>query len=515
VTFAGRLARKRPTEIALRDDDESLTWAEVDRRLRPAVNALARAELGPLRRVAVIASNSAQTLLAHVSCILGGASAVAVNSHLTATETAHILEDSQAEVILCDQQTVHVAAEAARLAGIRTVVAWGGDADHPAGVRPWSDWCDGMDEPPTDMPPRRTLVYTSGTTGRPKGVELPFTSWVGGDNIAEHLDGLGRNHMVQFGRHLVVGPLYHSGPLTGTRLFAGGTPVTVTGKFRAESVLTALERDRIGSTIMVPTHFQRLLALPDERRAAADLASLRHVLQVGAKCPLPVKRAVIEWFGDIVWESYGASEVGTTCMISATEWLERPGSVGRAVPPFEAFVAGTDGRPAPPGTEGPLWFLDTSGHGINYTDGTRSGERFTLGETGHMDADGYVWITDRLSDTVVSGGVNIYPAEVEQVLADHPAVADVACFGVPDEEMGESLAALIVPADPSDPLSMAEIERHARTRLAGYKIPRKMYLTDSLPRTAVGKLDKRAMRRLSAGEASDVTELGARQRVPS
>lgn len=516
MTFAARLAHERPDEVALRDDAEELTWAQADQRLRPAVNALAGADLGPLRRVAIVATNSAQTLLAYVSCTLGGASAVAVNSHLTAPETAYILEDSQAQLVFCDRQTAGVAAEAARLAGVATVVAWGeDDVPLPSGVTAWSDWCHDMSEPPTDLLPRRTLVYTSGTTGRPKGVELPFTSWVGGENIDDHLAALSQNRMVTFGRHLVVGPMYHSGPLTGTRLFAGGTPVTVTGKFRAETVLESIQRDAIGSTIMVPTHFQRLLALPAEQRAATDISSLRYVLQVGAKCPEPVKRAMIDWFGDIVWESYGASEVGTTCMISAAEWLERPGSVGRAVPPFEAFIADADGQPASPGTEGPLWFRDTSGHGISYITGMRSGDEFTLGEIGRMDADGYVWITDRLSDMVVSGGVNIYPAEIEQALAEHPAIDDVACFGVPDAEMGESLAALIVPTDPAAPPSLLEIEDYARARLAGYKIPRQIYLIDSLPRTAVGKLDKKAMRRIPGGDNPGAVRLSSRQSVGS
>jgi long-chain acyl-CoA synthetase len=254
---------------------------------------------------------------------------------------------------------------------------------------------------------------------------------------------------------------------------------------------------------MVPTHFQRLLALPEELRAAADISSLHYVLQVGAKCPAPVKRAMIDWFGPIVWESYGASEVGTTCMISAAEWLERPGSVGRAVQPFEAFIRGDDGTPAPPGTEGPLWFRDTSGHGITYITGARSGTEFTLGEIGRMDDEGYVWITDRQSDMVVSGGVNIYPAEVESALIQNPAVGDVACFGLPHEEMGETLVALVVAADPEHPPTRAEIEQHGRTLLAGYKIPKRMYLVDA----AVGKLDKRAMKTMSADYTATITSL--------
>ncbi|MCR5980562.1 AMP-binding protein [Gordonia jinghuaiqii] len=498
MTFAAQIAAQRPAEVALRDADEELSWQQVDDRLRPTVNALLAQDLGPLRRVAILASNSAATLLGYVAATLSGSSAVAVNSHLTAPETAYILEDSEARLVLCDTTTVQVAAEAAQLAGVATVVAWDApgtaDAQLPDGVVRLADWCADDSEPRTDVEPMRTLVYTSGTTGRPKGVELPFTSWAGGADITEHLAGLAANRMVAFGRHLAVGPLYHSGPLTSTRLFAGGVPVTVLGKFDAEATLTAIERDRIGSSIMVPTHFQRLLALPAERRARADVSSLRYVLQVGAKCPSPVKRAMIDWLGTIVWESYGASEVGTTCMISAQEWLDRPGSVGRAVPPFEAYIADADGNPAPAGTEGPLWFRDTSGHGINYTSGVRTGSEFTLGEIGRMDDDGYVWITDRLSDMVVSGGVNIYPAEVEQALSSLPEVADVACFGIPDEAMGERLVALVVPVDSENPPTPTDIVAHSRTLLAGYKIPKEIHLTDSLPRTAVGKLDKKTMR---------------------
>lgn len=507
MTFAAELADARPDEIAIRDAaTHTFTWQQVDAWLRPTVNALQAQDLGPAGRVAVLAGNSAETLLGYVACTLAGASAVAVNSHLTVPETTYILEDSGARAVLCDTRTAPVAAEAARAAGITTVVAWG-EGSLPTGATAWRDWAVDTGEPRTDIAPRRTLVYTSGTTGRPKGVELPYTSWVGGDTIDTHLQRLTQNRMIPFGRHLVVGPMYHSGPLTSTRLLAGGAPVTVLGKFDAQTLLQVIERDRIGSSIMVPTHFQRLLALPAEVRSAADLSSLQYVLQVGAKCPTPVKRAVIDWFGPIVWESYGASEVGTTCMISATEWLDRPGSVGRTVPPFEAFIRGDDGTPAPPGTEGPLWFRDTSGHGITYITGANSGAEFTLGEVGRMDAEGYVWITDRQSDMVVSGGVNIYPAEVEGALMQNPDVGDVACFGLPHDEMGEMLVALVVPADPDHPPTRAAIENHARSSLAGYKIPKRMYLVDALPRTAVGKLDKRAMKTMPADDTAAVTPL--------
>jgi long-chain acyl-CoA synthetase len=501
VTFAATIAQSRPTEIALRDRIETLTWAEADSRLRRAATALQKLELGEDKRVAVLAGNSANTLLAYVACTLAGVSAIATNSHLTSSETAYILSDSGAKAVLCDSSTAAVAAEAAELAGVSLVVAWGND-DLPSGVTAWSHWCQDDSEPDTDVPPQRTLVYTSGTTGRPKGVQLPLTSWVGGTDIAAHLAGLAQNRMTDYGPHMVVGPMYHSGPLTGTRLFAGGVPVTVLGRFDAAELLLAIERDRIGSSIMVPTHFQRLLALPEDVRQATDTSSLRYVLQVGAKCPDHVKREMIDWLGPIVWESYGASEVGTTCMISSAEWLQRPGSVGRSIPPFEAIVKREDGQPAPPNVEGPLWFRDTSGQGINYITGASSGAQFTLGEIGRMDEDGYVWITDRLSDMVVSGGVNIYPAEVEQVLMTHPAIADIACFGAPHDEMGEMLVAMIVPQDVNQPPAQHELTSFARELLAGYKIPKEFIYTDSIPQTQVGKVDKRAVRHMYQAETS-------------
>lgn len=495
MTFAARLALSRPDETALRDAHQSLTWSEADDRLRAAVNALSGLSYGPQRRVAVLAANSADTLLAYAACTLAGLSAVAVNSHLKVDETAFILADSQADAVLCDITTASVGAAAAHQAGITGVVAWG-DGALPDGVGSWSQFCGlaGDSEPSTDVLPRRTLVYTSGTTGRPKGVELPHTSWVGGADISEHVQRLAENKLVSHGRHLVVGPMYHSGPLASTRLFLGGAPVTVLGKFDADALLEAIQRDRIASSIMVPTHFQRLLALPRPMREAFDHSSLRFVLQVGARCPEGVKRAMIDWWGPLVWESYGASEVGTTCMISADEWLTHLGSVGRSVPPFEAFIRTDEGLMAAPGVEGELWFRDSTGHGIEYISGVGSAGEFTLGEIGRMDEDGYVWVTDRASDMVVSGGVNIYPAEVEQALHRHDQVAEVACYGAPDPDLGERLVALVVPADPEDPPSPEELTRYCRDNLAGYKCPKVFDVVETLPRTPVGKLDKRYMR---------------------
>lgn len=485
MTFAA----DRGDTPALRGPDLDLTWNQVDAWLRPVVNAMLRLDLGAERRLAIVAQNSAATLLTYVAATLSGSSAVAANFHLEPDELAFVLRDSRARAVFTDAATLPRATEAARLAGIDVVVpdslSWAGSDNS---------------EPPTSHAPRPTLVYTSGTTGRPKGVLLPPTSWVGGDDVAEHLRRLCTHSMIAHGRHLVVGPMYHSGPLTGTRLFIGGAPVTVLGRFDPLRWLETVDRDRIGSTIMVPTHFQRLLAVDARVRKQYDQSSLRYVLQVGAKCPVDVKREMISWLGQVLWESYGASEVGTTCLIGSAEWQTHPGSVGRAIPPFEAFVLDEDGKRVAPGTEGRLYFKDTSGHGISYLNNAGSPDphagpgEFTLGEIGVMDADGFVWITDRAADMVVSGGVNIYPAESEAVLATHPSVAEVACVGIPHPDLGEQVLALVVPADPASPPAAEELLAYCRDRLTLYKCPRRVEFIDGLARNGIGKLDKRAMR---------------------
>jgi long-chain acyl-CoA synthetase len=232
-----------------------------------------------------------------------------------------------------------------------------------------------------------------------------------------------------------------------------------------------------------------------------DVSSMRYVAHTGASCPVEVKRAMIEWWGPIFVDAYGASEVGTTCSITSQEWLEHPGSVGRSLPPFEALVMDDDGHELPPNTEGRLYFRDTTGRGIVYpNDPAKTAAAhiapgvFTLGEIGYMDADGYVFITDRFSDMVVSGGANIYPAEAEQVLIHHPAVADVACIGVPNREMGEELKALVIAADPANPPDPAELIAWCRERLSHYKCPRTIDLVDDLGRSTMGKINKKRLR---------------------
>ena len=225
------------------------------------------------------------------------------------------------------------------------------------------------------------------------------------------------------------------------------------------------------------------------------------MFHTGAACPVDVKQAMLDWWGPVIWEAYGASEVGTTCSIGPEDWLAHPGSVGKANPPFEVLVVDDDGNPLPPGTEGRLYFQDTTGRGVIYhNDPEKSAAAhlrpgvFTLGEIGYADENGFVFITDRFSDMVVSGGVNIYPAESENELINHPGIADVACIGVPHVEMGEELKALVIPANPAAPPDPAEIIAWVRERISTYKCPRSVEFVDDLGRNTMGKINKRKLR---------------------
>jgi acyl-CoA synthetase (AMP-forming)/AMP-acid ligase II len=503
--FSTRLAAERPDENALVDRDRTFGWAEVDSVLNRVANRILAAGLGDRHRVAVFAENSAETALAHLGSLLGGASTVPVNFHLTAAEAAYILADSGTKVLFVGPETAATGLAAAREAGVDTVVAWTAGDDSaalPEGVTPFHEWLAAADDadPPSDVKPRPNLLYTSGTTGRPKGTELPPTMFAGGDTMAEHLAALRQARFVGYGPHLVVGPMYHTGPLSGMRILVAGTPSVILGRFDAEATLAAIDGHRTRSAVMVPTHFVRLLALPQEVRDRYDVSSMEYVAHTGAKCPDAVKRAMIDWWGPVFVEAYGATEVGTTCSIDSHEWLAHPGSVGRAEPPFEAMIIGEDDEPVAPGVEGRLYFRDGTGRGIVYhNDPEKSAAAhlepgvFTLGEMARMDEDGFVYITDRFSDMVVSGGVNLYPAEVENILIDHPAVRDVACIGIPHPEMGEEMRALVV-LEPGGTVTEDGIIEYCRERLSGFKCPRSVEFVDDLGRNTMGKVSRRALR---------------------
>ena len=502
MLIAADRARQRPDEVALRDDRVALGWAAVHDIENRAVNALHGAGLGPRRRVAVFAENSAETVLAHVAGILAGCSTVPVNFHFNAEELEYILSDSGTEILFVGPENLARAVEAAAKVGGVRLIAWR-CPERPDGVTAWEDFLatSSPGEPPADVTPLPNLMYTSGTTGLPKGVDLPPTMFAGGATIAEHVTNLEKNRFLVFGTHVVVGPLYHTGPLGGVRILAAGGPVLVLGRFDPERTLQAIDRYRPGSTVMVPTHFKRLIDLPDEVKKKYDVTSMKLVAHTGAACPVDVKWQMITWWGPVLMDAYGATEVGTTCGISSEEWMTHPGSVGRPIPPFSVLVVDDDGNEVPAGSEGRLFFVDATGRGIVYpNDPDKTAKAhlrpgvFTLGEIGYVDHEGFVYITDRFSDMIVSGGVNIYPAEAEKVIIEHPKVADVAVISVPDEVMGESVKALVVPKDPEDPPTSDELIGLCRSKLSGYKCPRTVEVVATIGRNAMGKVNKRALR---------------------
>lgn len=494
-----------PDGIALVDSAGELTWAQVVPQIRGAAARMLDSAPDPDQRWGVLGDNAAPTLMAHAAGLLAGVGTVAVSRQLTLPEITDQIHDSGMVGLVAGPGGAPTALAALAAGLVGTVVLHSGATADPStpGVVPWSDWV-AQGGIPADFPirpPRPGMVYTSGTTGRARGTA---TRWVLAP-VDDHLEYLARlRERAQFpeGPHLVVGPLQHNGPLTAVRHLLLGRPVVVVGRFDGAEVLRLIEHYGVTSSVMVPTHFQRLLAVDPDVRASRDVSSVRLIAHTGSACPPDVKRAMIDWFGPVLVESYGGSESGTLCRISSTEWLEHPGSVGRAVEPFRVVVVDEDGRDLAVGQTGILAFEAPDGYGpVYHHDPEKTAKAyvragaFTLGDMGHVDEDGFIFITDRMSDMVVSGGVNLYPSESENALRQHPGVADVAVIGIPHPDLHEQLLALVVPADPAAPPDPADLEAFCRDLISAYKIPRRYEFIDELPRNEMQKVDKKALRR--------------------
>ncbi len=498
-------AAASPDGVALVDSGTVRTWSQVAAECRSAAEAMLAAAPDPEMRWGILGDNASPTLIAHVAGLLAGVGTVAVSRQLTLPELSDQIDDSTMIGLIAGPGGAGTAVAALDAGLVGTVVLHSGattESTHP-GVTNWGDWI--ASAPPTsdfaDRPPRPAMVYTSGTTGRARGTQ---TRWVLAP-VQTHRDYVDRlRDRAQFpdGVHMVVGPLQHNGPLTAVRHLMLGRPVVIVGRFDAAAVLGLIEQYHVTSSVMVPTHFQRLLAVDPDVRASADVSSLELVAHTGSACPPDVKRAMIDWFGPILLESYGGSESGTLCRISSPDWLVHPGSVGKAVEPFHVVVVDEDGSELAQGDVGLLAFEAPEGFGVTYhRDEEKTAKAyvrpgaFTLGDMGYVDAEGFVFITDRLSDMVVSGGVNLYPSESEAALREHPGVADVAVIGIPHEDLGEQLLALVVPVDAASPPEPGDLEAFCRERISAYKIPRRYEFIGELPRNEMQKVDKKSLRR--------------------
>lgn len=495
------VAASDPEGVALVDAAGERTWSQTRDELIGAAAAMLALAPSPDDRVGVLGDNVAPTLMAHAAAAMAGVGAVAVSRQLTLPELRDQISDAGMVALIAGPGGAPVALAALEEGLVRTVVLHSG-AESDAAVQ-WSDWTASADVPVDfpDRPANPSMVYTSGTTGRARGTK---TRWVLApvSTHREYLDRLRERAQFPDGPHIVVGPLQHNGPLTAVRHLLLGRPVIVVNRFDGAEVLRLIDEYSVMSSVMVPTHFQRLLAVEPEVRARYDVSSLEMVAHTGSACPADVKRAMIDWFGPVLIESYGGSESGTLCRINSTDWLAHPGSVGKSVDPYRVVVVDEEGNDLAVGETGILAFEAPEGFGPTYHQDPEKTAKayvrantFTLGDMGHVDENGFIFITDRMSDMVVSGGVNLYPSESENALRQHPQVADVAVIGIPHPDLHEQLLALVVPADTAMPPDPAELEAFCRDLISAYKIPRQYEFIDELPRNEMQKVDKKALRR--------------------
>ena len=494
-------ARNPDRPAAIEPDGTVVSYAELAARADRLGRGLQALGLGPGSTVAGMLPNGADALALFFAALQTGLYVVPVNWHLTSAEVAYILGDSEAGAFIAHERFAAVAAAAADQAGIDPRARF---AVGPiGGFSPLAE----LGKEGAGRPGERTtgapMLYTSGTSGRPKGVRRaltgadpdavpPFTAWFFAIFGLKPYDG----HV-----HLCCSPLYHTAVLNfATISITLGHPVVLMDRFDPEDLLARVERHRVTSSHMVPTQFRRLLALPEAVRARYDVSSLRCMIHAAAPCPPEVKRRMIDWWGPVVTEYYAATEGGGS-VITAQEWLDRPGSVGAAWPGSEVRVLDDNGDDAPTGQPG-LVYMRMGSSTFEYhkdrdkTLASRARGMFTVGDIGYLDADGYLYLCDRKGDMIISGGVNVYPAEIESELSCHPAVDDVAVFGIPHEEWGEEIKAVVQPASgiiPGPELT-AELLGFLDGRIAKFKLPRTIDYVAELPRDPNGKLYKRRLR---------------------
>lgn len=491
-------AARHPDKPALIEGERVWSWAEFIGRRNRLGHGLLALGLPPGGHVIVYAENSLEHYLAGSAARAAGLIPAPMNHHLVAEEVAYILDHSDAvAVLVSDRFLPIIEAVRAETPKVRHVILLGEER------RPWAvhlhDLLAGRRTDPVEPPGGAgfgaSIIYTGGTTGRPKGALRR------GMNPQDLMDTLRAMDLLDPAHvHLVAGPMYHSAP-GGLALYAHlvGATVVIMPRFDPEQALAQIARHRCSSTFMAPTLLKRIVDLPAAVRARYDVSSMRTIIMAAAPCPTSVKQAVVAYFGPALYEFYGSSELGVNTILRPEDVLRKPGSCGQAAPGKEIALLDDDGRPVPVGAPGELYvrrcpgLLDEYYRDPEATTRMQRGEWYTVGDVAYVDADGFYYICDRKRDMIISAGVNIYPAEIEDVLHRHPKVLDAAVFGVPDDEWGERVhAALHV--RPGETLSPEEITAFCREHMAGYKVPREISFHDVFPRDAAGKLLKRRLR---------------------
>ena len=492
------LARDRARELAVDDGSQQRTFAELlDRSHRFASFLRHDAGLEPGGHVSLLMGNRVEVIELLLGAVIAGQWVTPINWHLTEEEIDYVVGDSGCRVLITDDRYASIAQKVTAKRAEASVIEVGDELDR---------LLDGVHPRPLDLdgPAGGNMIYTSGTTGRPKGVKRAAAANVGaalvhhtkmGDAVG--LDGSGP--------HLITGPMYHAAPL----MFAiydnaNGAPIVIMPQWDESEALDLLMRREVAHAHFVPTMFVRLLRLPESERAAFSAPALSMALHGAAPISVSVKQKMIDWWGPVLLEYWGGTEGGVNTLIDSKDWLAHPGTVGRALPAFDVFAVGEGGQRLGPGEIGDLYCRSSvSDRPFEYhEDEAKTASAylepgvFTIGDVGSVDDEGYVHLADRRSNMIISGGVNIYPAEIEQVIQEHPGVGDVGVFGIPNDEWGESVKAAIELREGfmASPELEAEILDYARARLAGYKVPRSIDFEDSLPRHPSGKLYIRRLR---------------------
>jgi acyl-CoA synthetase (AMP-forming)/AMP-acid ligase II len=475
------------------------SYAELEAEANRLARALLSLGASPGDRIAWCGPNSLQVVTTLHASRKVGLTSVPVSYRFNASEMQYVIDNADATLVVVDaEQAPLVASVRDQLPEVREVLVFGGRA--PDGCVHWDDVVTAQEPTPPNVTDAgsgaagATMIYTSGTTGKPKGAMRTGTDPAAVFALMEALHLLDGPSV-----HLTTGPLYHSGPLSFA-LFShalGGT-IVVLRKFDPSAWLRLVKEHRVTDTFSAPTQLKRIVTLPPGELARADVSSMRTLIANAAPVPYSLKREVIEKLGDgFLYEVYGSTELGVVTVLPPEDQLRKPGSCGRTYGPIDVRIVRDDGSDAPTGEAGELFIRSSlEMDGYHHTDEQltqHDAEWKSVGDVAYLDDEGYLYICDRKKDMIISGGVNIYPAEVEAVIHEHPAILDVAVFGVPDDEWGERVHA-VVQAKPGTTIELDELRAFVDERVGGYKRPRDYEVRDELPRTESGKLLKRVLR---------------------
>ncbi|NKY58470.1 acyl-CoA synthetase [Nocardia flavorosea] len=491
--------------VILAGTGETLTYRELEDNSVRLARHLHEAGLRTGDHVALLSGNDPKVYEVYWAALRSGLYITAVNRHLSPSEISYIVADCGARALITSAGLREAAEKIVEeTPGVEIRLAFGGEVEGHGSYE--EALAAASPEPLADQPRGADMLYSSGTTGRPKGIKHPLPDRQVGDPP-------GDTYTAVFGPlygfdtetvYLSPAPLYHAAPLRfGGVVHALGGTLVVLERFDAEEALAAIERYRVTHSQWVPTMFVRMLKLDEAVRARYDVSSLRVAVHAAAPCPVEVKQKMIDWWGPVLYEYYASTEGNGATFIDSEQWLRKPGSVGPAGL-GAVRICGDDGAELPAGEIGTIYFEREEVPFTYHNDSAKTEQAIhpqhptwtTTGDIGYIDEDGFLFLTDRKAFMIISGGVNIYPQEIEDALALHPKVLDVAVIGVPDEEMGESVKAVVQPAPGAEPGPgfAAELRDYLRARIAGYKVPRTVDFADELPRTPTGKLVKGKLR---------------------